>query len=70
MAWENTRYLGIELEVECQGDRQTMAKRLKQWLEQQPKTADLKTKEGRIIPGKSLDKLVYMKNPVVASAAP
>lgn len=65
MAWENTRYLGIELEIEVNGDkaaRERMADKIKVWLSQQPPTADVKTREGKIIKGKSLDKLVFIKS--------
>lgn len=65
MAWENTRYLGIELEIEVDGGdviRSMLADLIKKWLEDQPKSLDVKTREGKIIAGKSLDKLVYMQN--------
>ena len=62
MAWENTRYLGIELEVEHKSiEREAFAKRLKKWLESN-KSPDYKTKEGEIVKGKTLDKLIYFKH--------
>lgn len=64
MVWENTRYLGIELEIEVPGkdvQRLKMADMIKVWLTQQQKVRDFKSKEGLIIRGKTLDKLVYMK---------
>lgn len=55
MVYENTRYLGIELEIEIDSDkeRQPMAEKITTWLKQQ--------KGGRT-DGKSLSKLVYIKN--------
>lgn len=38
MAWENTRYLGIELEIEVDGSREDLAAAIKEWLYNQPKT--------------------------------
>lgn len=54
MVWENTRYLGIELEIEIPENysRSKIADRIKVWLSQQPKTKS----------GKKINKLVYMKN--------
>lgn len=55
MSYENTRYLGIELEIEIEGasesGRERVAKNVKEWL------AALTTSTG-----KSLDKLVYLKS--------
>lgn len=62
MEWENTRYLGIELEVECEHSRDTTAKMIKTWLSQQPPTPDVTTRDGKLIKGKTLDKLVYIKS--------
>lgn len=62
MAWENTRYLGVELEVEHKSImRDSFAKIVKKWLESH-KTPDHKDKSDVIVKGKSLDKLVYFKN--------
>ncbi len=61
MAWENTRYLGIELEIECAGDRLNMAKKIKTWLSSHS-TKEYVTKEGKTIASKSLDRLIYIKN--------
>lgn len=65
MSWENTRYLGIELEVEVKGsssNRSKMADMIKVFLSQQPKSMDYVNKEGKVIKGKTLDKLVYLKS--------
>lgn len=69
MAWENTRYLGIELEIEVEADsssnlsgREILAARIKKWLKEQPRTMDIKMKDGQTIKGKPLNKLVYMKS--------
>lgn len=64
MVWENTRYLGIELEIEVKdsGDtRDKLARLIKTWLGQQPPVPDFKGRDGKIVKGRSLDKLVYFK---------
>ncbi len=55
MAYENTRYLGIELEIEVNEDDECdeMAQKIKTWLKQQSTVLNT---------GKKLDKLIYLKN--------
>lgn len=54
MQWENTRYLGIELEIEVadEDDREPLAAKIKEWLEL---NKSFNT-------SKPLEKLIYMKN--------
>jgi hypothetical protein len=65
MAWENTRYLGIELEVEIKGSsdaRLKMAEKIKTFLSQQEKVKDVLMRDGIVHKGRKLDRLIYMKS--------
>lgn len=65
MAWENTRYLGIELEIEVQGSsdekRMEVAQKIKAWLKSLPVIPEMRL-PAVTVKQRSWDKLVYLKH--------